>query len=118
MIHIPRSRVTPFDFGGLGIADFGPGADASASVAHISVPPGAKHPEARSRKSDKYYYCIRGPISFTVDGKSLKLDDADLLVIKAGEWFSYANAGKTEGTLLLIHVPPFDMAAEEIREPA
>jgi hypothetical protein len=36
-------------------------------------------------------------------------------VIKAGEWFSCANNGNKERKLLLIHVPPFDLGAEEFR---
>jgi len=116
MKHIPRASVASFDFKGLSIADFGPGPGSSASVALITVLPGVKHPEARSRKSDKYYYCLEGPVAFQVESQKIDLATSDMLVINAGEWFSYANTGIREGKLLLIHVPPFDLGAEEFRK--
>ena len=116
MKHISGKGIRPFDFKGLEITDYGPSSNHSASVALIKVPPGARHPKARSTKSDKYYYCLAGPIAFKVEGQSIDLLPSDLLVINPGEWFSYVNGGDMEVKLLLIHTPPFDLESEEIKD--
>ena len=84
MRHVRRDGLTPFDFSGLKISDYGP-AGALASVAEIAVPPGASHAEARSSRSDKYYLVVEGAVSFTVSGSPVALAAPDLLVIEIGE---------------------------------
>ena len=114
MKHIAKGKPVPFDFHGLKITDFGPPQSDSASLAVIDVPPGAKHPKARSTKSDKFYFCLEGPVSFVVEKQEVSLQTSDLLVISKGEWFSYSNPADKQAKLLLVHVPPFDLNAEVI----
>lgn len=114
-MHIHQNEVAPFDFHGLAIIDYTRQFVDSASLAHIAVPPHVRHPTARSRRSDKLYYCLAGPVSFVVQDKEIGLAPSDLLVIARGEWFSYVNATDREARLLLVHVPSFDLAAEEFR---
>jgi len=116
MKHVTSDSIKPFDFGGLRITDFGPGGTEAASVAVVAVPRGGRHPKARSTKSDKYYFCLAGPVAFVVEGKKVMLLAGDLLMISKGEWFSYANTTGKKARLFLVHVPPFDLDAEELKE--
>ena len=67
MLVTPTS-LTPIDFDGLRILDYTAGHDVSSSLAVIEVPPGVRHAEAWSRRSDKYYLVIAGAILFVLDG--------------------------------------------------
>lgn len=113
MLHIAPTTVEAFDFHGLRITDYTRRLMDSASVAEIRVAPGVTHPTTRSIRSDKFYYCLTGPISFVVGDKPIVLQTAELLVIPKGDWFSYTNTTRQETRLLLMHVPCFDLAAEE-----
>jgi mannose-6-phosphate isomerase-like protein (cupin superfamily) len=115
VLHIAHGDVPPFDFHGLRIVDYTRQLVPSASVAHIAVEPGVQHPTTRSTRSDKFYYCLAGPISFVVQDEAIVLGTGDVLVIAKNEWFSYTNATERDVRLLLIHVPCFDLAAEEFR---
>ena len=87
-----------------------------ASFAQIMVPQGTAHPRAKSTRSDKLYVGIDGVVLFLVEGNPVSLEPMDLLVIHQGEWFEYHNASDSGATLLLIHVPCFDMASEVFLE--
>lgn len=115
MLHILHGGVEPFDFHGLAITDYTRRSTDSASIAEIAVAPGVTHPTARSTRSDKFYYCLSGPIAFVVEDQQILVQTADLLVIAKGEWFAYTNATSHETRLLLIHAPSFDLPAEEFR---
>ena len=52
---IKREAVTPFDFEGLEIRDYTNDRDGGSSVAEITVPGGARHRRAWSKRSDKYF---------------------------------------------------------------
>lgn len=112
MDHVKLRNVTPFDFGGLVIRDPALTSLTSASVALIDVPPGVSHPKAKSVESDKLYVCVSGTLSFTVNGARIEMEPSDLLVIPKGEWFDYENRGDATATLLLVHVPPFNLESE------
>ena len=112
MNHSRLQNVTPFDFSGLQIRDPALESLTSGSVAHIEVAPGASHPKAKSTKSDKLYICIDGSLAFTVDGNRVDVEPIDLLVIQKNEWFEYENVGSKQATVLLIHIPPFDLESE------
>ncbi|MEK7764630.1 MAG: cupin domain-containing protein, partial [bacterium] len=66
-------------------------------------------------RSDKYYVGLEGAVTFQVEGRAQTLQASELLLISKGEWFSYTNATDREARLLLVHVPPFDLGAEEFR---
>jgi len=56
-------------FEGLHILDYTAGRETRSSIAEITVPPGARHRKAWSRRSDKYYFTISGKVEFIVEGK-------------------------------------------------
>ena len=112
MDYAKLRNVTPVDFMGLAIRDPAPASLTSASIALIDVPPRVSHPRAKSAESDKLYVCISGALAFTVDGARIEMEPADLLVVPKGEWFEYENQGDAAATLLLVHVPPFNLESE------
>lgn len=112
MDHVELRNVAPFDFGGLVIRDPALASLASASVALIDVPPGVSHPRAKSVESDKLYVCVSGTLSFTVGGTPVEMGPLDLLVIPRDEWFEYENRGDATATVLLVHIPPFNLDNE------
>ena len=112
MILVELERIKPFDFDGLQIRDFIPGLLDSVSVAFIEVPPGVAHPKAKSTRSDKIYFCIEGRVQFKSEGKGFELKPKSLLVIGKLEWFEYSNKGCSSASLLLLHIPSFDLNSE------
>jgi hypothetical protein len=54
-VLIRRSSLKPIEFGRLRIYDYTAAEQWSSSVAVVEVPPGARHSEAWSKRSDKYY---------------------------------------------------------------
>ena len=111
-----RQSVAPFDFEGLRIRVLTPSNLSSGSIAEIEVPPGSRHRPARSTLSDKYYIGLDGTVSFMVGDKRVSLSSRQVLVIERNEWFTYYNDQKIEAHMLLIHVPPFELEREEIRD--
>ncbi len=116
MEYISSKDINPFDFGGLKIRELTPSDLSEASIAEIEVAPGCSHPRARSIKSDKIYYCLQGAVSFRVEGQDVSLQNQDLLLIPKNEWFDYRNDNAETARLLLLHIPPFDIEAEEFAE--
>ncbi len=109
-------NIQPFDWKDLQIRELSPEGLASISIAEIEIAPGKKHPTTRSKKCDKVYVCIDGPVFFQVNNKIINLDPRDLLLIQKGEWFRYENKTEFLGRLMLIHIPPFDLDHEEFRD--
>jgi len=116
MEYVSSKDVKPFDFGGLKIRELTPSALSEASIAEIEVASGCSHQRARSNKSDKLYVCLQGAVSFRVEGQDVALDNQDLLLIPKNEWFDYRNDNAETARLLLLHIPPFDIEAEEFAE--
>ncbi|HEX6998588.1 MAG TPA: cupin domain-containing protein [Gammaproteobacteria bacterium] len=104
--------MTPSDFGGLRIFDYTAGRTESSSVALIEVPPGVRHPQAWSRRSDKYYVVAAGQITFVLDGTAHVMRAGDFCLVRRGRRFSYANESDGLATLLLVHTPSFELAEE------
>jgi mannose-6-phosphate isomerase-like protein (cupin superfamily) len=116
MAHICYEATAPFQFETLHIRELTPDDLSSASVAEITVPSGASHRRARSTKCDKLYVCLAGEIAFRLDDREIRLLPNDVLSIGRNHWFAYANEHPGDARLLLVHVPPFDLAAEEFAE--
>jgi mannose-6-phosphate isomerase-like protein (cupin superfamily) len=111
-VLITRQSIAPLDFDGLRIFDYTAGRSESSSVALIEVNPGARHKEAWSRRSDKYYVLISGQISFVLEGTEHLMSAGDVCVVERGRRFSYTNRGSNSATLVLVHTPSFDLAEE------
>jgi mannose-6-phosphate isomerase-like protein (cupin superfamily) len=113
---IPRGTLTPIDFDGLRIFDYTAQKGLSASLAVIEVPPGARHAEAWSKRSDKYYLVIRGEVRFVLERRRLSLAVGDCCFVKQGQRFSYSNEGAAPAALVLFHCPSFDIDEEVFTE--
>lgn len=113
---IRRADVQPFDFDGIEIRDYTPDARGSSSFAEILVPAGATHARAWSRRSDKYYYVVRGDLRFVVDTKTFDLTTGDVCIVPQGVPFSYENRSNHEGLIILVHTPDFDLEQEVFEE--
>ena len=109
---VRRDSVEPIEFSGLQIRDYTAKNDAEASFAVIEVPPTTKHPEAYSKRSDKYYYVQSGRILFTLDGNILNLSAGDLCLVYRGHHFSYENGTQDPATMILFHSPSFALGSE------
>ncbi|MDE2889344.1 MAG: cupin domain-containing protein [Gemmatimonadota bacterium] len=99
-------------FDGLEIRDYTPGLDHSSSLAIIGVPPGVQHRNARSTRSDKYYYVIEGKIRFTLGSDEYHLEEGDFCLVQKGVLFGYRNDTEARAILSLVHTPGFDLSAE------
>jgi len=114
MSHTPYHSAKTFDFKGLRIRELTPPDTTFASIAEILIPPGQGHRRARSTKSDKLYTCLSGEVIFELDDNEYSLVKGDVLTIPRTQWFAYKNMSTdSEALLFLIHVPPFDLNAEE-----
>lgn len=110
---VSRRSLLPTDFDGLQIFDYSAGCDWPASLAVIEVEPGARHREARSKRSNKYYLLIRGQVTFKLDGQEHLLSNGDFCFVRQGQTFAYQNRSADPATLVLVHTPPFDINDEE-----
>ena len=109
---LSRSTMSPIDFDGLRIFDYTAGQPLGASVAAIEVAPGARHREAWSRRSDKYYLVAGGEVRFVLDGEPHVLRAGDFCFVRQGRRFSYSNETPALATLVLVHTPSFDLREE------
>jgi mannose-6-phosphate isomerase-like protein (cupin superfamily) len=109
---VKRNAIEAIDFAGLQIYDYTAGHQTQSSLAVIEVLPGAQHPEAWSKRSDKYYYVIAGQVQFVLAGKQYALAAGDFCLVQQGEHFSYQNQTDAPATLLLVHTPSFDLETE------
>ena len=111
-MFVAGKSLTPIDFGGLQILDYTAGHDLSSSLAVIDVPSGARHVEAWSQRSDKYYLVVAGSIVFILDGLQAELAAGDFCSVPKGSRFSYSNPAMTPAKLVLVHTPNFDLGSE------
>ena len=109
---LTRAAVPPVDFHGLRIFDYTAGQSFDASVAVVEIAPGARHAEAWSRRSDKYYLVSEGEIRLVLDGKPQRMTAGDFCYVKRGQRFSYSNQSSKLATLVLVHTPSFDLKEE------
>lgn len=114
---VTLQSLTPIDFHGLRIFDYTARQDLGSSVAVIEVPPAARHAEAWSRRSDKYYLVTNGVIRFVLDGAASDMGAGDFCVVRCGEHFSYSNERAEMATLVLVHTPGFSIEQEVFAAP-
>jgi mannose-6-phosphate isomerase-like protein (cupin superfamily) len=113
---VQRKSGAAFDFEGVSIVDYTASASTSSSVAHVTVPAGARHRRAVSDRSDKYYVILAGTLAFDLDTAEETLRPGDLCIVDRGTPFGYANRGTETVELLLVHTPSFDLEAEHFLE--
>ena len=99
-------------FEGLEIRDYTPRHEHSSSLATIEIPPGIHHGNARSTRSDKYYFVIEGEVRFTLGSREHHLVRGDFCLVPKGTLFGYKSDTSVTSTLLLFHTPSFDLSAE------
>ena len=116
-MHIQSSSIPPFDWHGLAIQDLSAGLQTRTSIAHISVPPGASHPTAWSRRAEKYYILLAGQLHFYCEGSVYLLEEGDLFQVLQGQRFAYANRTNRPVELLLAHTPRFDPQDDVLEGP-
>jgi mannose-6-phosphate isomerase-like protein (cupin superfamily) len=104
---VRRNALQPIDFGALRIFDYSAGKNFDASVAVIEVPPKARHAEAWSKRSDKYYLVMQGELRFVVEGNASDLAAGDFCFVPHGQRFSYSNDSAKTAVLVLVHTPSF-----------
>ena len=113
---VKQSSLEGIIFDGLTIYDYTAGSSLESSVALIHVPNGTGHPNAWSRRSDKYYLVVEGEIQFVLRGAESVLAKGDFCYVKQGDHFSYHNSTQKPATLVLMHTPSFDLSAEVFGE--
>ena len=111
-MFVTRDSIHPITSYSLDVYDYTAGAKTSSSLAILRIPPGGQHPEAWSRRSDKYYYVLAGRLRFVVNDTVAELGEGDCCIVHMGEHFSYRNNASEPAMLLLLHTPSFDLQAE------
>ncbi|MBU2552171.1 MAG: cupin domain-containing protein [Proteobacteria bacterium] len=106
----------PIEFDGLKIVDYTSGMDTGSSLAEITVPVGVSHKLSWSNRSEKYYYVVRGNVTFTVNEASNDLSAGDVCIVPIGTRFRYTNTGSSEAMLILVHTPSFNLEFEAFEE--
>ncbi len=109
---VRHGSIEAISFEGLRISDYTAGSESGASLALIEVAPGVTHPEAWSRRSDKYYLVVSGEVQFSLDGEAFALGPKDFCLVGQGKRFSYQNDGSAPALLVLVHSPSFDLESE------
>ena len=109
---VRHNSVEAINFEGLQIYDYTAGGQTSSSLALIEIPPGIRHREAWSKRSDKYYYVVAGRILFSLNGEEYDLTSGDFCLVRQGQHFRYENRTEEPVTLLLVHTPSFDLDSE------
>ncbi len=109
---VKRASAELIDSGGIRILDYTAGRDTRSSLAVVEVPPGGRHQEAYSQRSEKFYYVVAGRVAFSLDEDEYDLIAGDLCVVDQGRHFSYVNRTQDAARLLLVHTPSFQLESE------
>ncbi|MBN2050798.1 MAG: cupin domain-containing protein [Spirochaetales bacterium] len=109
---VRKNDVQSFDFGGLEIFDYTAGCEEQSSFAVIHVEPKVRHQLSWSKRSDKYYYVVRGRVEFLIQDTKVTLEEGDFCIVRQGEKFYYHNTSDERVTLVLVHTPHFILEEE------
>ena len=110
---IRKETIESIDFQNLKIYDYTDSHDFRSSLAMIEVPPGARHSESWSKRSEKIYFIISGILDFTLAGENHVLNTGDVCIVRQGQHFSYKNLSDTMTKIILVHTPSFNLDYEE-----
>jgi len=109
---VRKEQATKINFDGLNLLDYTAGYNETSSFAIIEVPYNVQHKVSWSKRSDKYYYVIKGEIKFTIDNKTMLLKEGDFCIVKKGSNFWYHNESGRGVMLVLVQTPNFDLNEE------
>lgn len=109
---VRRDNLRTKGWEGLEVMDYTEGGSFNSSLAAVTVPPGGRHSEAWSSRSEKFYLVVHGSVNFLVERESQLLGVGDLCIVRKGQTFSYINDTSEPARLILIHTPMFDLADE------
>ena len=109
---IRNNSVKPINFEGLKIYDYTNNLNTKSSFAVIEVLPGREHVKSWSKRSDKYYYVLKGQLQFTLEDDEVELLKGDFCIVSKGQQFSYRNNTQRSTIIILIHTPSFDIDSE------
>jgi mannose-6-phosphate isomerase-like protein (cupin superfamily) len=111
---VRRRTLQAIEFGDLEIHDYTANSNRNlgSSLATIEVPSGAVHPQAWSKRSDKFYLVMKGEIQFSLEDEEFRLETNDFCLVEQGKRFAYRNDSGESATLLLVHTPSFDLDSE------
>jgi mannose-6-phosphate isomerase-like protein (cupin superfamily) len=117
MRHIIGAAAAVHEWRGITIRELTPpGNDIPGSLVEVDVPADITHPVARSTRCATFYYCARGELDFSADGRQIHITPGDLVMVEQGEWYSYCNDSGQPVRLLSINVPAYDASATEVQE--
>jgi mannose-6-phosphate isomerase-like protein (cupin superfamily) len=111
-MKISKKKMKPIDFEGLKIYDYTANAKSNSSFAVVEVPPGKGHRESFSKRSDKYYYVVKGEVDFLINREKLCMKAGDFCMIPKGKHFRYKNSSGRKIILFLVHIPSFKIEEE------
>lgn len=94
-----------FPFGHLVVRDMTPESFQRLSLAELEVPIGADNPPFAAAKNEKVYVGITGEVEFVVGDEKVRVARGDVLVVRAGEQYSFHNGGYEMGRLFVLQVP-------------
>ena len=109
---VRKEQATNINFDGLNLLDYTAGCNESSSFAIIEVPQNIRHKVSWSKRSDKYYFVIKGEIKFTIDANKTLLREGDFCIVKKGSKFWYHNESDRKVMLVLVHTPNFELKEE------
>lgn len=110
---IRKENAKKVDREGFEVSDYGSGTDLSASLAHVEVAPGARHPRGRSTRSDRYFLMLSGRLRVETDVQgSTELRAGDMWTVPCGEEWWYENASDRPALFVLCHTPALHLDAE------
>ncbi len=109
---VKSSDTEKLDFEGLPLTDYTSKQDTLSSLAKLEVSPGSKHRIAWSKKSEKFYYILKGQLVFMINNREYTANVGDLCIIPVNTKFAYMN--KTDSTVeaMLVHSPKINMGNE------
>ncbi|MBU0635809.1 cupin domain-containing protein [Candidatus Micrarchaeota archaeon] len=79
---------------------------ANASAAYVEID--GAHGSVKSTKSDLVYFVLEGSGEFILDGKNIKVEKMDTIIVPKNTPFNYQGKMK----LFLVHCPAYEETAE------